>query len=149
MVIETLSWGSLNISNNRVYKFPRGVPGFENETQFALIDGEEGPFYYLQSVKNKMVSFLLVDPFLFYPDYEFDLPDHETEELGIKDEVLIRCIVTVREPWDTSTINLLAPVVLNPKNLIGRQIVLNRANYRTKHGLLDFLINQGFKKDGE
>ncbi|MFD1903611.1 flagellar assembly protein FliW [Paenibacillus rhizoplanae] len=96
----------------------------------------DGPFWVLQSVHEQSLSFLLSDPFVFYPSYEFELPDDEAEELAIESEVLVRCILTLKEDVEASTINLLAPIVLNPIDLTGKQIVLHRTPYHTKHSLL-------------
>ncbi|WP_405173424.1 flagellar assembly protein FliW [Paenibacillus sp. FSL H8-0260] len=136
MIIETLSWGKLEVNEEQLYHFPKGLPGFDEETEFALIAMAEAPFWYLQSIKNKGLSFLLGDPFAFYLAYEFELPDDEAEELEIKSDVVVRCIITLKENVEQSTINLLAPVVLNPVNRYGKQIILHKAPYHTKHNLL-------------
>ncbi len=136
MIIETLSWGRLEVDEEQLYHFSKGLPGFDEETDFALIAMAETPFWYLQSLRDKGLSFLLGDPFAFYPSYEFELPDDEAEELAIKSDVIIRCIITLKEQVEQSTINLLAPIVLNPVERLGKQIVLHRAPYHTKHSLL-------------
>ncbi|RUT33274.1 flagellar assembly protein FliW [Paenibacillus zeisoli] len=150
MIIETLSWGSIDISEEQIYHFLKGIPGFEGETKFVLIHGEEGPFSYLQSTEDKSVSFLVADPFVFYPNYEFELPDAEAEELGIQEEVLVRCVVTLKDPVEESTINLLAPIVLNPVTFRGKQVVLNKTNYQTRQSLWNNQDNSiEVQKDGE
>ncbi|CAH1054242.1 flagellar assembly protein FliW [Paenibacillus pseudetheri] len=147
MNIETLSWGKLEVNEEQVYHFPKGLPGFDEETDFALIAMAETPFWYLQSIKNKGLSFLLGDPFVFYPSYEFELLNEEAEELGIDNEVIVRCVITLKEQVELSTINLLAPIVLNPVGHSGKQIVLHKAPYHTKHSLLqEQLVIDG--KDG-
>lgn len=146
MIIETLSWGKLEVEEEQIYQFSKGLPGFDEETDFALIGMAETPFWVLQSVKDKELSFLLGDPFVFYPSYEFELPDDEAEELGINEAVAVRCIITLKEQAETSTINLLAPIVLNPLERTGKQIVLHRAPYHTKHSLLQEQLIDG--KDG-
>ena len=147
MNIETLSWGKLEVNEEQVYHFSKGLPGFDEETDFALIAMAETPFWYLQSIKNKGLSFLLGDPFVFYPSYEFELLNEEAEELGIDNEVIVRCVITLKEQVELSTINLLAPIVLNPVGHSGKQIVLHKAPYHTKHSLLqEQLVIDG--KDG-
>ena len=136
MIIETLSWGKLEVNEEQLYHFSKGTPGFDEETDFALIEMAESPFWYLQSVKNEGLSFLLGDPFIFYPSYEFELLDDEAEELRIGSNVVVRCIITLKEQVEQSTINLLAPIVLNPDGKAGKQIVLHRTPYHTKHSLL-------------
>ncbi|OME67333.1 flagellar assembly protein FliW [Paenibacillus odorifer] len=139
MIIETLSWGKLEVDKEQLYHFPKGIPGFDEETDFALIAMAETSFWYLQSVKSMGLSFLLGDPFVFYPAYEFELPDDEAEELQIRTDVFVRCIITLKENIEQSTINLLAPIVLNPEVHSGKQIVLHKAPYHTKHSLLQEL----------
>ncbi|MEK3790869.1 flagellar assembly protein FliW [Paenibacillus sp. FSL R7-0204] len=135
MVKESLNMGTMDISADQIFIFPKGIPGFEEETEFAVIEVGEGQFSYLQSLKTESLSFLLTDPFLFYPEYEFEFPDKDAEELEIKDSFLIRSIVTIREQLDQSTVNLLAPIVLNPINHTGKQIVLIKSAYQVRQRL--------------
>lgn len=135
MIIETLSWGKLEVHEEQLYHFSKGVPAFEKETDFALVAMEDSPFWVLQSLSNKSLSFLLGDPFSFYPEYEFELPTAEAEELEIAAQVIVRCIITLKEQVEESTINLLAPIVLNPEQLKGKQVVLHKSPYHTKHSL--------------
>ncbi|CAM4280072.1 flagellar assembly protein FliW [Paenibacillus typhae] len=135
MIKETATMGTLDISEEQIYIFSKGIPGFEEETEFAVIEVEGGQFSYLQSLKTDSLSFLLTDPFLFYPEYEFEFPDKDAEELEIKDAFLVRAIVTVREQLEQSTVNLLAPIVLNPLNRTGKQIVLVKSQYQVRQRL--------------
>lgn len=65
MIIETLSWGKLEVDTEQIYHFSKGLPGFDDETDFILIEMPETPFAYLQSIREKGLSFLLGDPFVF------------------------------------------------------------------------------------
>lgn len=136
LIIETLSWGILEVNEEQLYHFSKGIPGFDDETDFALLSMDDSSFWYLQSVKEKSLSFLLGDPFLFYPTYEFELPNDEVEELEIESNMLIRCIITLKDQVEQSTINLLGPIVFNPDTKMGKQIILHRSSYLTKHNLL-------------
>ncbi|KUP23870.1 MULTISPECIES: flagellar assembly protein FliW [Paenibacillus] len=146
MIIETLSMGRLEVSEEQLYHFPKGIPGFEEETDYALIPLEDTPFWVLQSLKEQGISFLLTDPFKFYPGYEFELPDEEAAELQIESDILIRSIITLHENAEQSTINLLAPIVFNPAQRLGKQIVIHSRTYHTKHILLQEQPADG--KDG-
>ncbi|WP_150270511.1 flagellar assembly protein FliW [Paenibacillus tepidiphilus] len=135
MIIETASMGQVEVESERIYHFAKGIPGFEQETDFAVIDLEGGLFSYLQSLHTETLCFLLTDPFIFYPQYEFELPESDTEELQITEAVLVRTIVTLRETLEESTLNLLAPIVLNPDNQSAKQVVLHKSHYSTKQFL--------------
>ncbi|WP_106767248.1 flagellar assembly protein FliW [Paenibacillus faecalis] len=135
MKVETAQFGALEVSDEQVYHFSKGIPGFENHSKFAVIDVAEGPFSYLQSLQESHISLLMTDPFVFYPDYEFDLPESVVEEMELSSDLQIRCIVTIHEDVAKSTINLLAPLVFNLENRTGRQVILHNSEYQSRHPL--------------
>lgn len=137
MIVETTSWGKLEVNDDQIYHFSKGIPGFEQETDFVLIDVKESPFSYLQSMKQSDLSFVLADPFVFHTNYEFDLPEQEAEELSITDDVHVQCMVTLHEQIEQSTINLLAPLVFNLQKKQCKQVVLHYSPYQTRHCLWD------------
>lgn len=126
-------WGEVEVQEKDVYQFPKGLPGFEEETEFALIAWEDTPFSYLQSVREKDLSFLLVSPFTFVPNYSFELSEVDKEELEIVEQVSVYSMVTIHSQTNKSTMNLLAPVVLNPEQRLGKQVVLHQSLYETRH----------------
>lgn len=127
MKIETKFLGEMNIEENEVILFPNGIPGFEKIKKFVILPLEkESPFAILQSIEHIEVGFVIALPFLFNKDYEFYLSDEDKEELKIIDpeDLITYSIVTLKEPFDKSTINLQAPVVINHKLKTAKQIVL-------------------------
>lgn len=133
MNVETAQYGPLDVPEEQVYHFPKGIPGFENHSRFAVIDVAEGPFSYLQSLQESHISLLMTDPFVFYPNYEFELPESIVEEMELNSALTIRCIVTLNEKAEKSTINLLAPLVFNLENKSGRQVILHASEYQSRH----------------
>ncbi|KAA8997984.1 flagellar assembly protein FliW [Paenibacillus spiritus] len=134
MKVETTAWGTLEIEEEQLLSLPKSLPGFDDITNFALLPAEQEPFYYLQSLDNADLCFLLQNPFYFFPDYQFNLPDDEAEELEITDQtgVEVYCITTVRSSIKESTANLLAPLVVNPAKRVGKQVVLHQSGYQTR-----------------
>ncbi|MBC7325703.1 MAG: flagellar assembly protein FliW, partial [Moorella sp. (in: Bacteria)] len=107
-------------------------------TRFALVPlGENSPFYFLQSLQDENVGFILINPFAFFPGYEFDLPDEEAEALGIAapGEAAVFCIVNASRGLKNATVNLLAPVVMNTATGTARQVVLVDERYGIRHPL--------------
>lgn len=139
MLLTSSQFGELNIAEDQVIAFPKGIPGFLDCKIYALIQLEDTLFSYLQSVENPAVGFIIVDPFLFFPEYDFELPDITVEELGIvsTEQVMIRCIVTTHSNFQKSTINLVAPIVINTHNRQGKQLVLQRVPYQIKQPLFE------------
>lgn len=128
MKIETKFAGLIDITEEQLVTFTDGILGFPDEKQFALIPfGENTPFIILQSISNNQISFVLAFPFAFKADYAFDMSKQDVEILKIEkqEDIITYAIVTLKDTLPNSTINLLAPIIINTKTHQGKQIVLN------------------------
>ncbi|WP_141335957.1 MULTISPECIES: flagellar assembly protein FliW [unclassified Paenibacillus] len=150
MLLKTETLGEVLYQEQDILNFSQGIPGFEKFQKFLIIQQEEDlPFAYLQSIELDRLQFVLINPFIIYKSYEFELSSELLEELEIESEedVEIWCIVTVQERVEETTVNLMAPVVLNKTKRIGKQVVLHHWCYQTKHRLADLMasesLNQG------
>lgn len=87
----------------------------------------------------------MADPFLFYPTYEFDLPESARELLQVEmmEQVSVRVIVSIKESLEQATINLVAPIVMNVEARTGKQVVLTKTTYSTKHPLFNLTEREG------
>ncbi|OWA36180.1 flagellar assembly protein FliW [Saccharibacillus sp. O16] len=134
--IQSVHLGELTVGEEDLIKFPKGIPGFEEVTEYVLCD-VDGTYGYLQAVTQAELAFIVTDPFIHFPDYEFELSDEIIHELNLSEDkgVAIRCIVTWNSNPTRTTINLLAPLVFNISDRQGKQIVLQNTSYQTKHFL--------------
>jgi len=138
MRIESTRFGELEVVEEQLFSFPYGIPGFPEEKSFAyILHDEESPFSFLQSTTEANLTFILVDPFAFFKDYEFVLDDEVAQELDMSQEnpPQVFLIATVKEKVADMTVNLLAPVVLNRVNRLGRQVILYKTEYSISHKL--------------
>ena len=137
MVLNTKNFGEVEIKDEDILLFEYGIPGFENMTQFVILGkaDDESPFFWLQSVQNSNLAFVIMNPRDLVPDYEAEIDMFTANVLKIKDEndALIYAIVTVPEDISKISINLKAPIVINAKNNRGCQVVLENEKYRFKH----------------
>ncbi|MBE3580499.1 MAG: flagellar assembly protein FliW [Thermoanaerobacteraceae bacterium] len=126
-------------THGRILLFPSSLPGLPPElTRFELVAlAADAPFYLLRSLQDDKVGFILVNPFFFFPHYEFDLPRDETDALGVSsaEEVAVFCIVNASRGPKAATVNLLAPVVVNVATGVARQVVLADSRYGLRHPL--------------
>ena len=115
MKISTKFHGEIEISDADIFTFESGIPGFLDEKKFTLLPLDETPFFVLQSVTTKEVAFIMMNPFDIFPTYEIDLSQDVLDDLHIESEqdVAVFVILTVRDPFEASTANLQAPVILN------------------------------------
>ncbi|MGO4269125.1 flagellar assembly protein FliW [Paenibacillus sp. TAF58] len=140
MLINTRQFGEIEIDDEKKITFIQGLPGFEELTTYALLQpNQEIPFSFLQSLEAPDISFIIANPFLFYPDYGVDLTESTKEEMKIQKEedTSVWCMVSIRESVTDATVNLLAPIVLNATEKIAKQIILHKSPYQTKHKLID------------
>ena len=137
--IYTSRFGELEVDEAKVVHFQNGIPAFENEHEFIVLPyDEESPYYFMQSLNSPDLAFLLTIPFLFFPDYSFEIDDATIKELDVKnsDKLLYYSMITIPNgSIRYMTANLLAPVVINIENMQAKQVVLENSNYTTKHRL--------------
>ena len=143
--LNTTRFGEIEVEDKLIITFEHGIPAFEDERDFAVIPyDDDSPYLYLQSASTPELAFLMTDPFVFFPDYSFELDDANMEALGVTkdDDVLVCSLITVPASGiPNMTTNLLAPIVINKSNMKAKQVVLEKTNYTTKHRL--FPENKG------
>lgn len=138
MIIESTRLGKLEVSQEDIIHFSKGIPGFPGEREFALLPCEpNSPFAFMQSVIEPNLTFLVVEPFAFFVEYEFSLEEEIVTDLKLTEDnpPYIFNIVTIPEKSDEMTANLLAPIVLNLRSRSAQQIVLEKSLYHTRHRL--------------
>ncbi|MEW4059270.1 flagellar assembly protein FliW [Bacillus siamensis] len=136
MIIKTKYHGEIRIDEGQIISFENGLPGFNDETQFVVLPlSEDSPFLALQSVKQEHIAFIVASPFIFFKGYEFDIDQSTLELLHIEDidDVEVMAILTLEEPFENTTANLKAPIIVNKKEMKAKQIILHDASYETKH----------------
>jgi flagellar assembly factor FliW len=137
--VNTLRFGEVEVAEDKVVHFADGIPAFEDEHEFVIVPyDEESPYVFLQSLTTPDLAFLMTVPFVFFPDYAFELDDENQGKLNLYklEDMLIYTLITVNGGQvQDMTANLMAPVVINTVNMQARQIVLDRSSYTTKHRL--------------
>ncbi|MDQ0918579.1 flagellar assembly protein FliW [Paenibacillus sp. V4I5] len=151
MLLDTIALGQINYEEEEVITFAQGIPGFETFQRYLVIESiEEEPIAYLQSIDEGRLHFVIINPFYVHMEYEFRIEEADQIELGIKSEsdVEVWSILTTSEHIQETTINLLAPIIINRKCNQAKQIILNHTAYRTKHRLSDLIVASN-KNEGE
>lgn len=133
MDIETLRFGKIPVEEDKVITFPRGILGFAKNKRYILFPHSEGsPFFWLQSVEDGDLAFVVMNPQLVKPDYSVDVEENVLKELDIKqdDSLEVVCIVTIpRTDPKRMTINLLGPIIINAQSRSAVQIICDKQNY--------------------
>ena len=137
MEIESTRFGRLSVDDERVITFPKGLLGFPNHTRFALIQtGEENYFFWLQSVDEPNLAFVVTDPTIFFKDYEVPVREETSAEIELTDPNFLQTFVICNKVGDWLTGNLLGPIVVNAQNRVAQQVVLTEKKWTTRQPLL-------------
>ncbi|MDR1177582.1 MAG: flagellar assembly protein FliW [Spirochaetaceae bacterium] len=138
MKVATKAFGLIDIDERQKIQIPKGLFGFESFTEYVILDAEKQPFYWLQSTGARQIAFILINPFLFRPDYELDINDSVLAEIGITkpENALIFCVVTVPGDGTPMTANLQGPLVINKETRTGCQVILSDQRWKTKHDII-------------
>lgn len=141
MQVHTKPYGVIDVDERQKIVFPFGILGFESLKNYVLIDAKQQPFYWLQSMEVPEIAFILINPFVFRPDYEIDVSDDELSEIGIttQENILVFSIVTIPENQQKMTANLQGPIIINKVDRIGRQAISANTKWKVRHHILDEL----------
>jgi len=135
MLLNTQYFGEMEIPDNHVIHFANGLKGFEDRKDYAIINNydteEPVPFFWLQSIDDPDLAFVITVPFIFKPDYAFELPKETEEVLHITgdSELGIYSIVTIPGEVKDFSYNLMGPIVVNYSTREGDQVVLYNENF--------------------
>lgn len=108
-------------------EFVQPLPGFPGHSGFALVQlDDDGVLCELQSLEDPGLRFLVVPPTPFFPDYAPEVGDDIARELEIDsaDEVIVLLVLNAGTSLQTTTANLLAPVVVNTRTRRAQQVIL-------------------------
>jgi flagellar assembly factor FliW len=126
-------------SRDDIVTFPSGIPGFEKNTEYVLVQIPDYiPFEWLVCIDGSRVRFAIINPMLFKPDYAPAMTKSHLEGLSIEkpEDILLYSIVTISDNPMKSTANLIGPVLINKVKRIGKQIIIDDGRYGTQEPIL-------------
>ena len=135
MIVKTGRFGQFTASDAEIIRIPHGVMGFPELTEFCLVDpGDETLILWLQSLQNPGVAFPMLEPKIFRADYAARLSAAELRDLKLENinQSAVFSILTIPADITQMTANLKAPLVINLKEQIARQVVLQENEYTIK-----------------
>ena len=134
--VET-AFGTFDVADSDVLQFAEGIPGFEGCRRFVLLTSPAiAPLHCLHAIEGANASFLVVDPRAVLPAYRCALSDADRVKLyATPDSSLVwLALVTVDEAQGPS-VNLRAPIVINPARMVGFQVMPHNSLYPLRQPL--------------
>lgn len=143
MAIET-RFGTFHAAEHDVIGMPAGMPAFESCTRYVLVSGPDiHPFNCFQGLDAPQPSFLVVDPRLVDPAYRVSLSpmDYRRLDAATGDSLVWLAIVHIAS--EQVTVNLRAPIVINPRRMLAIQALPHDSAYRHDQPLRVEAANAG------
>jgi flagellar assembly factor FliW len=141
ITLDSKPFGIIQIEEIQVIEFDGGLFGFEKYSKFALIEeSSESVFKWLQSLDEKELAFIVIQPELFDAKYKPIIPISELKTIELKSvsDALIMVIVSIPndDPMQM-TANLQGPILINKKVLKGRQFISRDENHPVRRMILE------------
>jgi flagellar assembly factor FliW len=127
VTVESSRFGTVDVPVEGVIEFPAGLIGLGGH-RFALVAGDDqGTFRWLQSLEDGALALPVASPWEFFPGYEVQLSDSDTERVGAEASE-VEVLVTVRAGGELSdfSANLRAPILI--ANGLGHQVINEAAD---------------------
>ncbi|MBF0329465.1 MAG: flagellar assembly protein FliW [Nitrospirae bacterium] len=151
MRVNTARFGTLNIEDDRIISFPKGIEGLSSLKRFFLI-GFENRILWLHSIDDPNLAFMATDPFIFFPDYSFSLTDAAEALLKIENvkDICVLTFLSFNKNTNIVEANLKEPVIINANGKKGTKIEVANKPYTTAVPLPlssqdNFRMANGFK----
>jgi flagellar assembly factor FliW len=149
-IITTADFGTLSYDPQNVYEFADGLPAFETEKEFVLVQRPDlDPLIFLQSARTGPLRFPCLPLLRLCPEYRFELQPAERELLGLDNsqhelppDLIVLGMVTAH-PNGPATLNLLAPVILWPVTRRGLQSIQAGKGYALELSLAEISSSPG------
>jgi flagellar assembly factor FliW len=141
---DSKEFGRINYEPGSVLEFPNGIPGFEHRKRFvALTFPHAQPLVFLQSLEAAELCFITLPVLSVDRQYRLAVSEEDLESIGlpakrqpkIGEDVACLAMVTIQRN-SGPTANLLAPVVINIRNLKAVQAIAPESSYSHQHALV-------------
>ena len=126
MEVNTTRFGPLEVEADDLIQFPSGLMGLEDCRQWVLLtDAGNECLGWLQSATRPEVALAVVSPRRFVPQFQLRVPRSELEPLRLDEVRQAQVLVVLSKNGSGITLNLKAPLVINPERRLGRQVIAN------------------------
>lgn len=154
MLVETKWFGKVDIAEDKIITFDKGLMGFDEYKKYTIIydsteDDKDG-IMWLQSLEEVTLALPVVDPMAIKADYDPVVEDELLKSIQIEANTQFLVLVTMTVPSDITkmTVNLKAPIVINAENLKACQVIAENEDYVVKFPVYN-LLSERMEKEGK
>lgn len=137
MNVQTTRFGTVEVDAERVITFETGLLGFADFQRYVLLQpDDDAVFFWLQSVDDPALAFVVTDPALWVADFEATIRREQMEELSLENIEDAQVFVIVNRYDRSLTANLQGPIVVNSLSRRAVQLVLADRRWTTRHEIV-------------
>ena len=131
--VVTSRFGTIEVPEERIFFFPRGLIGFEHLKRYARLDSTKGPsIQWLQAVDDPETAFMVSEPTTYLPSFELKIRESDaspalSEGLDLKTLETLTILHVDRENQSLH-VHVQAPLLLDPTTRKGVQVVTDAEN---------------------
>ena len=126
MEVQTARFGFVEYAADDVLRFPEGLPGLAGCRDWVILAGRHGDAVaWMQCVSHPEVALAVVAPRRFVPGYQLRVAPRELEPLWLDSLESAWVLAIVSRTERSLSVNLKAPVVVNARRRLGRQVIGN------------------------
>ena len=138
-LVATKYFGNMEYREESVFHFPLGLPAFESETRFVLIERPDcAPLVFLQSLCDSSLCFLSIPVIAIDPQYELSVSAEDAAMLQWSGDAhagaagLVLALLSLHDGF-SPTANLMAPIVVNVRTRRAVQAIRVDRKYSHEH----------------
>ena len=145
MKINTRIFGEIEIADEKIITFEKGIIGFPEMRHFALLHneekGKEAGIRFLQSIEEPESAMPVMDPLIVKPDYDPEVDDELLACVGELngDNILVLVTATIPSDLTKMSVNLQGPIVINVDEHKACQMIVDGSLYPVKFPVYDIL----------
>ncbi len=144
MLVKTKYFGEIDLPEEKILTFDRGLIGLGDYTHFTILydcEKEETNISWLQSVEEPSLALPVIKPWLVKEDYNPVVEDELLSDLGelTEENLVILLTITVPQDIEKMSANLKAPIIINSDTRKAAQIIAENQDYEVKYMIYDFL----------
>ena len=126
--VDTVRFGKIEVSQENILLFPKGLIGFEHLKRYVLLDSQKGPsIQWLQAVDDPAVAFLVSDPKTFLPHFEIAVSGttcrQGSAEKNALDSMKMLTLLHIDRQKQLLHLHVQAPLLVDPGSRKGIQVV--------------------------
>jgi len=144
MKYNTTRFGEIAVPKEEEILFSEGLIGFKDKKKYTILTHRENsPLFWLQSLEDPKTAFIIMSPLLFLPHYLADVCKHidwEIKEENFSDFSVYGIMVIDKEGEKQQILmNLLAPLVIDQKKMMGKQVIINNSTYQVAEPISPYI----------